>query len=66
MWITTDQATEIYARFCRARYGGHAIKVISERAAELRKRGDTKGEQVWTEVGQKIERGDFTKMHSAA
>ena len=35
MWITTDQAAEMYARFCRARYGVNARQIAEEKAAEL-------------------------------
>ena len=55
MWITTDQAIEMYARVCRARYGINAKKLIEERATELRKVGDTEGEHVWMKVKQLIE-----------
>lgn len=55
MWITTDQAAEMYARFCRARYGVNAAKVVDEKAAELRNSGDAEGERVWKKVKQQIE-----------
>src|SRR6266480_463019 len=45
MWITTDQAAEMYARFCRARYGLNAKKVVEAKAAELRNSGDAEGER---------------------
>jgi len=47
MWITTEQAIEIYGRFCRARYRGDALTVVMKRASELRKVGDSDGERVW-------------------
>ena len=34
MWISTDQAAEMYARFCRARYGVNAKKVVEEKTAD--------------------------------
>jgi len=55
MWITTDQAIEIYARFCAARYGANAKRMAAERAAELGGIGDDEGERVWRAVNQKIE-----------
>jgi hypothetical protein len=55
MWITTDQAAEMYARFCRTRYGVNAKKVVEAKAAELRNSGDTEGERVWTKVKRQIE-----------
>jgi len=55
MWITTDQAIEIYARYCAARYGANAMRVVHERISELRVSGDGEGERVWSEVGRQIE-----------
>ena len=55
MWITTDQAAEMYARFCRARYGVNARQIVEEKAAELRRSGDAEGERVWTKVKRQIE-----------
>ena len=55
MWVTTDQAVDIYARFCRARYGTGASRIVAERAAELRRQGDDEGARVWMKVKRKIE-----------
>ena len=55
MWVTTDDAVEMYARFCEARYGEKAQLVVAERAAELRRSGDVEGEQIWTKVKRRIE-----------
>jgi hypothetical protein len=55
MWITTDQAAEMYARFCKARYGANAVKVAEEKTAELRGAGDREGERVWTKVKRHID-----------
>ena len=55
MWVTTDEAVEMYARFCKARYGDKAKFVVEEKAAELRRSGDTEGEHVWTKVKRRIE-----------
>jgi hypothetical protein len=55
MWITTDQAVEMYARFCTARYGANAKRMVAERAAELGDAGDDEGERVWRAVKNKIE-----------
>jgi len=55
MWITTDQAAEMYARFCKARYGANAAKVAEEKTIELRGAGDSEGERVWTKVKRHIE-----------
>ena len=55
MWISTDQAAEMYARFCRARYGVNAKKVVEDKTAELRECGDVEGARVWAKVKQQIE-----------
>ena len=55
MWITIDQATEIYARFCCARYGEKASAVATGEIAKLRKKGDAEGERVWGKVKRAIE-----------
>jgi len=55
MWVTTDQAVDIYARFCRARYGASASRIVAEKAAELRSQGDDEGARVWMKVKRKIE-----------
>jgi hypothetical protein len=55
MWITTDQAVEMYARFCRARYGADAKRLADARAAELGAAGDDEGERVWRAVKNRIE-----------
>lgn len=66
MWITDEQAAEIYARFCKARYGADAIKVVGARIAELRKLGDAEGERVWNQVARKIEPDGVVRLHAAA
>jgi hypothetical protein len=55
MWITTDQAAEMYARFCCARYGEKASAVVTSEIAKLRQRGDAEGERVWGQVKRAIE-----------
>lgn len=55
MWITTDEAAEMYARYCRARYGARARKIAERKAAELRASGDIEGERVWSKVKTQIE-----------
>jgi hypothetical protein len=67
MWVTTEQAAEIYARFCRARYGGDAFAVVRKRAFELRKAGDIGGERIWNKVAEKIDPAQARpKLYSAA
>jgi hypothetical protein len=53
--ITTDQAIEMYARFCRTRYGADARRMADARAAELGEAGDDEGERVWRAVTDRID-----------
>ena len=53
--ITTDQAIEMYARFCKARYGEDAKRIADARAAELGDAGDNEGARVWRAVKSRIE-----------
>jgi hypothetical protein len=55
MWITTDQAIDIYARYCKARFGARAKKLARARVAELRQSGDVEGERIWNEVSRRVE-----------
>jgi len=55
MWITTDQAIDIYARYCKARFGARATKLARARMAELRQSGDAEGERIWGEVSRRVE-----------
>ena len=66
MWVTSDQAAEIYARFCKARYGHEAVKIIRQHAAELRTLGDAEGERIWNAVAQKVEADSVVRLYSAA
>jgi hypothetical protein len=65
MWVTTDQAIDIYARYCKARYGGHATTVTRERARELRQRGDIEGERIWNAVTRAVEERTLPQTSSA-
>jgi len=56
MWVTSDQAVEIYARFLKSRYGLRAKKVTEQKAAQLRNSGDAEGERMWSEVGRQIDK----------
>jgi hypothetical protein len=55
MWITTDQAIDIYARYCKARFGARATRMMRARVAELRQSGDVEGERIWSEVSRRVE-----------
>ncbi|MEJ0078099.1 MAG: hypothetical protein WDO17_22190 [Alphaproteobacteria bacterium] len=67
MWVTSGQAAEIYARFCRARYGSEALTVAKKRALELRRVGDIEGERIWNKVAEEIDPAQARpRIHSAA
>jgi hypothetical protein len=55
-WINLDEAIEIYARFCRARFGDMAMGKVRTRAMELRRAGDLEGGRVWDEVAKELDR----------
>src|ERR1700759_759559 len=55
MWITTDQAIDIYARYCKARFGARAPKLARPRMAEWRQSGDLKGKRIWEEGSRRVE-----------
>ena len=54
MWITQGEAIEMYARFCRARYGPDAIMTVKAKANSLAKTGDVEGQKAWDEVAEVI------------
>jgi|HubBroStandDraft_4_1064222.scaffolds.fasta_scaffold956401_2 hypothetical protein len=51
---TTDEACAMYARACCAWYGHRAAHVATEKAQQLRKRGDLSGVDAWTKVAAEI------------
>jgi hypothetical protein len=48
MNVTCDDAAVIYARACR--YGRSALRVVTGKVDELRRRGDADGVAAWTKV----------------
>jgi len=58
MHIGINEAVEIYARACRARYGRLARRVVREQASALLRRGDKGGADVWQRVAIEIEKSD--------
>lgn len=55
MQITHDEAIEMYARFCRARYGPEATQIVTLKANALARQGDLEGKKAWDEVAAKID-----------
>jgi len=56
MWITKDEAVEMYARFLAARFGAAASRAARETAAKLQSIGDSEGHVVWSRVADAVER----------
>jgi hypothetical protein len=54
MYASLDDATAIYARACRAWYGRSAPRIVKKRIEELKRAGDAKGVEAWTEVANKL------------
>jgi len=60
MWIELPEAVKMYARYCERRYGVAACQKVRERADELRRKGDLRGQQIWNDVAREIERPTVT------
>jgi|HubBroStandDraft_6_1064221.scaffolds.fasta_scaffold245003_2 hypothetical protein len=61
MWITSDEAVVMFARYCSARFGGGASGKARAKAKALRKRGDVKGHDVWNQVADEIDKGTSSR-----
>ena len=55
MWVTHEEAIEMYARFWATRHGDAAVASARKRASALEQNGDAKGFHVWNEVADVIE-----------
>jgi hypothetical protein len=56
MEITKQQAAFMYARACRAWYGGRAPAIVRNKIAELQRNGDRDGVDAWAEVARQLSR----------
>jgi len=56
MWITQDEANEMYARYCMARYGPGAGEMVRTTATKLATKGDLEGQKVWNDVAAAIDK----------
>jgi hypothetical protein len=54
MHVSPDDAAAIYARACRAWYGGRAPRIVKKRIEELRRAGDVEGVEAWRLVAEKL------------
>ena len=55
MWIEQHEAVRMYARFFKKRYGRSANKRVREKAEELKRQGDLRGHEIWTDVAREME-----------
>jgi hypothetical protein len=58
VWIDIEDAIKIYARFCRARFGAAAGKLVRDKALQLAAAGDLEGQRVWNEVARELDNHD--------
>jgi hypothetical protein len=54
MYASPEDSAAIYARACRAWYGKRAPRVVKKRIEELKRAGDAKGVEAWTQVADKL------------
>ena len=54
MWIGTEDAVKIYARFLCAHDGAGAVAKARHRAQHLKRVGDLEGDRVWNDVAEAI------------
>jgi hypothetical protein len=66
MWIALPDAVTMYARFCRARYGTAATKMVRKKAQALRLKGDLEGHRIWSDVAREIEHSTSTRQSEHA
>ena len=55
MFVTEEQAAEIYAKACRCWYGAKATSVVRSNIKKLMARGDRKGVKAWQQVARALE-----------
>ena len=63
MWITRDEAYDMYARFWAARHGNSAVQAARDAAKSHERRGDHEGRIAWDEVADRIARDRFAEQH---
>ncbi len=56
MWITQDEAFDMYAQFWAYRHGRKAVELAREAAKAHERRGDHEGYTAWNDVAERIER----------
>jgi hypothetical protein len=56
MFVTEEEAAEIYAKACRSWYRDEAKAVVNSKIRALKAKGDNKGVNAWTQVRSSLER----------
>jgi hypothetical protein len=60
LFVSEEEAAEIYARVCRVWYGAKAQTVVDAKIRALRAKADYKGVEVWTRVARALARHEKT------
>ena len=55
MFVTEEEAAEIYAEACRSWYRDEAKAVVNSKIRALKAKGDYKGVNAWTQVHHALE-----------
>ena len=55
MFVTEEEAAEIYAKACRSWYRDEAKSVVDSKIRALKAKGDSKGVKAWTQVRRSLE-----------
>jgi hypothetical protein len=55
MFVTDEEAAQMYARACRSWYGLRALSVVNSQIERLRAKSDKKGVAAWERVAKHLE-----------
>ena len=55
MFVTDEQAAQMYARACRSWYGVRALNEVNSQIERLRAKADKKGVAAWERVAKRLE-----------
>jgi hypothetical protein len=56
MFVTEEEAAEIYAKACRSWFGPRAQSITQSKIQALKAKGDHKGVKAWRQVAGALER----------
>ena len=63
MFVTEEEAAEIYARACRSWYGTKAKSVVRAKIRALKEKGDDKGAEAWERVARALIRSKWVPIN---